>query len=67
MDCYIYYRMWLVNWFKSTLEGLGLMKQAGQERAKEKRSSKSSSGSKSQESETPAAEVNKMLKGLFGR
>ena len=44
-----------------------MMKQAGQERAKEKRSSKSSSGSKSQESETPAAEVNKMLKGLFGR
>ena len=44
-----------------------MMKNAGQERAKEKRSSRSNSGSKSQESETPAAEVNKMLKGLFGR
>ena len=31
-----------------------MMKNAGQERAKEKRSSRSNSGSKSQESETPA-------------
>ncbi|MEK6801851.1 MAG: hypothetical protein AABZ34_04190 [Nitrospirota bacterium] len=44
-----------------------MMKNAGQERAREKRPSRSSSESKSQDSETPAGEVNKMLKGLFGR